>query len=91
MGVAWSYAVNEDLHPLPPHSFMMRAGVVVGAIAWAGSRAQQGLGAAATGAGMTSPSEAAKPADAVLVFGSTGKLGRLVVKQVRHALCPFLS
>jgi hypothetical protein len=35
---------------------------------------------------MTSPSEAAKPQDAVLVFGSTGKLGRLVVKQVMHGI-----
>lgn len=74
-------AVNEVLHPQHPPSFM-RAGLV-GAIAWAGSVAQKGqsLTAAAT-SGMTSPAEAAKAQDAVLVFGSTGKLGRLVVQQV---------
>ena len=74
-------AVNVASHPQHPPSFMHTG--LVGAIAWAGSLAQKGqsLTAAAT-SGMTSPAEAAKPQDAVLVFGSTGKLGRLVVQQV---------
>ena len=77
-------AVNVVLHPQHPLSFM-RAGLV-GAIAWAGSVAQKGqLPAAAATSGMTSPAEAAKPQEAVLVFGSTGKLGRLVVQQVWRA------
>jgi uncharacterized protein YbjT (DUF2867 family) len=59
---------------------------LVGVIAWAGSVAQKGqsLTAVATSA-MTAPAEAAKPQDAVLVFGSTGKLGRLVVQQLLAA------
>lgn len=70
-----SYAcVYENMHI---------AGLVIGAIAWAGSQAQQGgLAAAASGAAIASSAQAAKPQNAVLVFGSTGKLGRLVVKQV---------
>lgn len=60
------------------------AGVVIGALVWAGSQAQQGSPiAAASSSTMASSAEAAKPENAVLVFGSTGKLGRLVVKQVQ--------
>lgn len=61
---------------------LSNTGIVIGALVWAGSQAQRGTPVAA-GATMASADQPAKPEDAVLVFGSTGKLGRLVVKQVR--------
>ena len=75
------HAVIVVLHPQHPLSFTCAG--LVGVIAWAGSVAQKGQSpAAAATSGTMPPAEAAKPQEAVLVFGSTGKLGRLVVQQV---------
>lgn len=64
----------------------MSAGVAIGGLIWGVNKGSMGAQPEVLEVTEEAP-PAPKPENAVLVFGASGKLGRLVVKEVRSYVC----